>query len=487
MSVEALVAAELRRELDAVRPLPGAWRALRDRLADEAPVPLWHRVWDHGVSRRQFLRAAAAIAGAALVPGLPAPQAGEPWAGSVGFMPPPPPGTVRAFIPTFSPAGPGPDTYLRGLGFCADPRAVASPDVAAATADQLTLSVRRLASVADGTWLELEVVDAGVKPKDVPPPGHFDGTLVLRDPAGGDLAEVPLGAQRIYKQGGSHVTGWMRIHVPGVRLHEGEVLVVATVTARATTLVARVRLLPVAEVGQPASRPRGAQATVRGITVSVVAAALGGDPAVLRLDASEVGGAACIGSRMGTRGRGGELVLRDVQGREYLEEIALHPTSHGSALFDDVAHFPGLPADAGGLELIVPTLSFHDGEGEAVVDVPIGGLRVGVRQPLPRDLRLGSYSLRLTEVELLARPALALHLDLGDATDGRLLLYPAQVLVDGRELGWNMRWRPGNAMRSDVIEVPLAPGHGDSVRITMRTPAVEVEGPWVVPLGLPVG
>lgn len=42
-------------------------------------------------------------------------------------------------------------------------------------------------------------------------------------------------------------------------------------------------------------------------------------------------------------------------------------------------------------------------------------------------------------------------------------------------------------MRSDVIEVPLAPGHGDVVRITMRTPAVEVEGPWVVRLDLPVG
>jgi len=487
MSVEALVAAELRRELDAVRPLSGAWRALRDQLADEAPVPLWHRVWDHGMSRRQFLRAAAAIAGAAMVPGLPAPPPSEHLAGSIIFMPPPPPGTIRAGIPTFSPAGPGPDTYLRGLGFCSDPYAVASADVATATADQLTLSVRRLASVADGTWLELEVVDAGVDAKDLPPPGHFDGTLVLRDPAGGDLAEIPLGAQRIVKHGWSHVTGWMRLHVPGVRLHAGEVVILATVTARATTLVARVRLLPVAEVGQPASRPRRAQATVRGITIRVVAAALGGDPAVLRLDASEVGGAACIGSRMGTRGRGGELVLRDAQGREYLEEIALHPTSHGSTLFDDVAHFPRLPADARGLELIVPTLSFHDREGEAVVEVPIRGLRVGVRQPLPRDLRLGGYSLRITEVELLAPPALALHLDLGHATDGRLLLYPAQVVVDGRQLGWNMRWRPGNVMRADVIEVPLPPGHGDVVGVTMRTPAVEVEGPWVVPLDLPVG
>src|SRR5262249_8690446 len=146
-----------------------------------------------------------------------------------------------------------------------------------------------------------------------------------------------------------------------------------------------------------------------------------------------------------------------------------------------------LPADTRGLELVVPTLSFHDSEGEAMIDMPIGGLRVGGRQPQPQDLRLGRYSLRLTEGELLARPALALHLDLGEATDGRLLLHPAQVLVDGRELGWKMRWRSGNVMRSDVIEVPLPPGHGDVVRITMRMPAVEVEGPWVVPLNLPAG
>jgi hypothetical protein len=339
MSIEALVADGLRRELEAVQPAPGAWRALRERLADQAPVQLWHRVWDHGVSRRQFLRVAAAVAGGVLVPGLPAPLA----APAKGPATPPPPGT------------------------------------------------------------------------------HFDGAIILRDPGGGIRGEAAFGGQRIHKHAGG-ATAWMRLHLPGVRLGAGEALVVATLTGQAVSVAARVRLLPAAEVGQPASRPRGAEVTVRGVTVSVLSAALGGDPAVVRMGASGVGGYAMIGSRMGTRGRGGELVLRDADGREYLEEISLHPTSHGSALFDDVVHFPKLPSDARGLELIVSTVSVHEREGEAVVDVPMDSLRPNVRKPLSSELRLGRYPLRVTgvepvpadqgTVELDGRPSLALYLDL---------------------------------------------------------------------------
>jgi hypothetical protein len=55
-------------------------------------------------------------------------------------------------------------------------------------------------------------------------------------------------------------------------------------------------------------------------------------------------------------------------------------------------------------------------------------------------------------------------------------------MVDGQQLGWNIRWRPGRVMRSDIVEVPLPPGHDDVIRVTMRRPTVEIEGPWVVPL-----
>src|SRR5258708_26461087 len=97
MWIEALAAAALKRGLEAVRPAPGAWRALRERLTDEAPVQLWHRVWEHGVSRRQFLRAAAAVTGGVLAPRLPAPPA--PPATGPATPPARPLATVRGLAP----------------------------------------------------------------------------------------------------------------------------------------------------------------------------------------------------------------------------------------------------------------------------------------------------------------------------------------------------------------------------------------------------
>jgi hypothetical protein len=157
------------------------------------------------------------------------------------------------------------------------------------------------------------------------------------------------------------------------------------------SLTAKVRLVSVTEAGHPASRPEGADATVQGVTISVPSAVLDRDPAVLRLGASGAAGMGCLGSRMGTRRRGQELVLRDAEGREYLEEISLDPTSHGTALFDDVAHFPRLPADARGLELIVPTMAVHETKGEAVARLEY---RLAAGRPRARGSHPGPGSAR---------------------------------------------------------------------------------------------
>jgi hypothetical protein len=495
MSFETLLGAGLKRELEQVRPTPGAWSELRSRL-EEAQVGLWHRVWQRGVSRRQFLRGAAVAAGGVLMP-LPAAGAAaaglapQPsgWGTSLPFRPASEPRLLFPTISTFSPTGTGPDVYLRGLGFCADPNGVAAAAPASATMGEFTLSVERLATVGDRTWVELELADAGEPAMDLPPQSLVQGKIILRDTAGRLVGEGPLRMQtvRVHRDGGA--AAWTRLHLPDVRLRAGEVEVAAAGPRLPEGLSVRLRLMPVAEVGLPAVRLTGASATARGVTISVVSAAHGGHPTVLRLAAAGVPGGTCIGSRiMWTRSPGDELVLRDSDGREYLETLedgSRHPISHDEALFDDVAYFPRLPPHARGLELVVSSVTVREAEGEAVVDVALAGLRAGVRQPLVQDLRLGRYPVRVTGVELTeteTRQTLALHLDLGEKIDGRLLLRPARVTVDGQVLGHTIRWSPHEVLRSEVIEVPLPPHVGEAVRVTLSQPTVEISGPWVVPL-----
>ena len=134
MSVEERLAAALERALEPVRPRPGAWARLRSQLEESPPVPLWHRVWARGVSRRQFLGGAAAAAAAAFVPApplgetsaLPQPEPPPPWDrwapprpghGSIWHYPP----RVRgkpANPPVFRPPTPDEhDLYMPGVGF----------------------------------------------------------------------------------------------------------------------------------------------------------------------------------------------------------------------------------------------------------------------------------------------------------------------------------------------------------------------------------
>jgi len=68
MSIEERLASLLREELEHVRPVPGAWASLREVLHDAAPIPLWHRVCERGLSRRELLRGAATVAASALLP-----------------------------------------------------------------------------------------------------------------------------------------------------------------------------------------------------------------------------------------------------------------------------------------------------------------------------------------------------------------------------------------------------------------------------------
>src|SRR5262249_20834010 len=78
---------------------------------------------------------------------------------------------------------------------------------------------------------------------------------------------------------------------------------------------------------------------------------------------------------------------------------------------------------------------------------------------------------------------LTLRLDLGPRRQGRLLLGPGMVLVDGEDHGFRGRWSGLGRARYETIDVPLPAETPDVVSITFRLPRVEILGPWIVPLG----
>jgi hypothetical protein len=493
MSVEERLAAGLVRALEPVRPRPGAWARLRSRLEESPPVPLWHRVWDMGLSRRQFLGGAAVAAAAAVVPARriaeastpPSPEPPPPWgwpwrfppeAGQGSIVHHPGGGDPRHF-PVFRPPEPDEhDLYLPGIGFCRS-HGMASRGPVSAVAGGRTLTVHRMAVLSTGTWLEVEV--SGV----VPGPGssrgvRFDVSLL----ADGEVQVADLGPIHNRWDEGK-VTGRAVAHLGPLRPGLAEVGVIVGGEQIGGNLQAPVPLVPAVEAGLPATRLSGAEATVGGVTVNVPRAVLGTDPTTLLLEVRTPPpyGHVWIGSRLG-RVRGEELSLFDADGHEYLEE----PTVvgfHGQV----VVVFPQLPSGASGLRLVVPTVAVATPDDEAELLVPTAGRRSGAVIPLGLDLTLGGLPFRVVAAELWELATgrlLTLRLDLGPRRQGRLLVGPGEILVGGKDRGFRGRWPdPGHA-RYETIDVPLPPQTPDVVSITFRLPIVEILGPWIVPLGV---
>ena len=125
-------------------------------------------------------------------------------------------------------------------------------------------------------------------------------------------------------------------------------------------------------------------------------------------------------------------------------------------------------------------------EGEAELRVPLAGVRPGVAVPLGLDLAFGGHPLRVAAAELWELATgrlLTLRLDLGARRQGRLLLGPGEVLVDGENRGFRGRWSSPGRARYETIDVPLPTRTPDVVSITLRQPRLEILGPWIVPLG----
>ena len=489
MTVDSRLAAALRSELEQVRPRAGAWAALRARLEESPPVPLWHRVWDLGLSRRQFLGRAATVAAAVLLPPVaPSRDAPPAWGalsrqGAIMHHPAPQAGPDPASLPVVTPPTPDEhDLYLPGVGF-RRPAGMASRGPVTSVAGDLTLTVHRVAVLGRGTWLDVEVSGLRHDPAALGG-GRID--VVLR--ADGQAHPAGPGRVRACREESGSITTRRVLRLGPLRSGPAEVEVIVSGELIRGELRALVPMVPAVEAGFPATRLSGAPATVDGVSIRVASAVLGADPTVLLLEVETPPphGHVWVGSRMGGRERGHELALLDSGGREYLEEITLGGFSHDTAVFDDIVTFPWLPADASGVRLVVPTVTVAWHEGHAEVQVPLGRLRPGASVPLGLDLRLGPHPVRLTTAERWELPTgrlLTLHLDLGPRLDGHLLLGPGQVLLDGQDRGFRGCWSSESPARYETIDVPLPAETPAVASVTLRLPRVEIEGPWIVPLG----
>jgi hypothetical protein len=361
MSAEERLASLLRGELEHVRPVPGAWASLRELLQDEAPTPLWHRVWERGLSRREFLRGAGTVAASAL---LPAPGRVAP-AAAKGPAP-----AASPDLPLYAPPVPDEhDLYLPGVGF-RRPRGMASLHPVSVKSGELTMTVHRVAALVRGTWLDLEV--AGIRwhgPRGSAPTG-----LDVRLRATDELRTPAPGLTRATWDGLGKVTVRRVLRMGPLDPDLTEVEVIASGELLAEELSAVVPLVPAVEAGLPAVRLAGEPAVVNGVSIEVTNAVLGGDRTVLllRVGVSPHSGFVWLGRPFRCRVRGEELVLRDAQDREYLEEL---PTgvgfSHDQTVFDDVVHFPPLPPDASGLRLVVPRVTLaRDANNPVVIEGP---------------------------------------------------------------------------------------------------------------------
>jgi hypothetical protein len=142
--------------------------------------------------------------------------------------------------------------------------------------------------------------------------------------------------------------------------------------------------------------------------------------------------------------------------------------------------FPGLPADAGGVRVVVPFVAVAEQDGEASVTVPLAGRAVDEEILLAAELAMGPYPFRVPTariVDLFDRRLLRLDTDFGPWRDGRRLLGADRVLLDSQDLGFNMQPDDEDG-RWSWVGLALPPELPERVVVTFRYPLVALAGPW---------
>lgn len=248
-----------------------------------------------------------------------------------------------------------------------------------------------------------------------------------------------------------------------------------------------VPLVPLPRAGLPAAGPGSAGVTLHGLTVAVASVVADRTQTVVQLTgqaAPPVRFVRGIGGMTGTR----RLVLQDDRGRTYTEvqsrERDTPYDDHGRYVSD--AAFPPLPPDLRTARLDIPFVTVSE-TGEATLQVPIAGKRVGERIPLDATLALGADALQVTDAELVDQRGerrLLVHLVAGDWHDGRKLVGPEQVAVDGQGVAFQYGGA-GDVNQMTQLSVAVPADGSDPLTITLKSPAVAIAGPWQLSVPVP--
>lgn len=253
----------------------------------------------------------------------------------------------------------------------------------------------------------------------------------------------------------------------------------------------RVPVVPLQEAGLPSARGGGSGVTLHGITMRVDSVAADRQGIAARVVA-QTDPAVQIVRNLARERYGRRLVLRDNQGREYIERPpAVDRDAPGQdGVYTDDVLFSSLPADVHTATLTVPFVTVEEVGAVATLRVPLADKRASGRVPFEADLALGQHRFRVTHVEFArdnkGEPRLWLFLDLGDWSGGRKLVQPGRMEVNGDD----RVWRGSSECSADVgqcarIAVALPPGAGDEVTITFHNPVVAIQGPWQLDVPLP--
>jgi hypothetical protein len=248
-----------------------------------------------------------------------------------------------------------------------------------------------------------------------------------------------------------------------------------------------VPLVPLSRAGLPAAGPGSGGVTLHGVTVTVTNVVADKTQTVVQLTGQAAPPLRFVRSIGGIPGMR-HLVLRDDHGRTFTEgqsqESAIPDDNQGRYVSDAV--FPPLPADIRTAQLEIPFVTVSE-TGEAMLQVPIAGKQVGERIPLNATLTFGSDALQVPNAELIDQRGerrLLLHLAPSDWHDGRKLVGPEQVAVNGKGVAFQSGGA-GDVNQMTQLSVAVPADGSDILNITLKSPTVALAGPWQLSVPVP--